>query len=44
MEVSKRDAVGERFICGPKKLSNGTAPALQPALIGANVRCTEGAR
>ena len=36
MELSKRDAVADRFIKGPKKLSNGTLPALQPALTGVN--------
>ena len=38
--VSKRDAVDERFIAGPKKLSNGTRPAFQPALIGTHRSCT----
>ena len=32
IELSKRDAVGERSIAGPKKLSNGTAPGL-PARV-----------
>jgi hypothetical protein len=34
IELSKRDAVVDSVISGPKKLSNGTAPAFQPALIG----------
>ena len=40
MELSKRDAVGDRSISGPKKLANGSAPARQPALTGVNRSCT----
>ncbi len=36
IELSNRDAVGERSISGPKKLSSGTRPAFQPALTGTN--------
>ncbi len=39
IELSKREAVGERSIVGPKKLSNGTRPAFQPALTGMNRSC-----
>ena len=42
MELSKRDAVGDRFIVGPKKLANGSAPARQPALTGVNRSCAAG--
>jgi len=44
MELSKRDAVADRFIAGPKKLSNGTLPARQPALTGVNLACAAGDR
>src|SRR2546430_3449388 len=42
MELSKRDAVSDRFISGPKKLLCGTLPALQPALTGVNRACAAG--
>ena len=44
MELSKRDAVADRFISGPKKLSSGTLPARQPALTGVNRACAAGDR
>ena len=44
IELSKRDAVADRFIAGPKKLSDGTLPALQPALTGVNLACAAGDR
>jgi len=44
MELSNRDAVADRFIAGPKKLSDGTLAALQPALTGANLACAAGDR
>src|SRR5262245_9029850 len=34
IELSKREAVGDRSIAGPKKDSSGTRPAFQPALVG----------
>ena len=39
IELSKRDAVGDSSMVGPKKLVNGSAPARQPALIGVNRSC-----
>ena len=44
IELSKREAVGERSMSGPKKLSRGTRPARQPALIGVNRCCASGER
>ena len=32
MELSNLDAVADRFMAGPKKLSDGTVPARQPAI------------
>src|SRR5262245_35666350 len=40
IELSNRDAVGDRSIDGPKKLSKGTRPAFHPALTGWNHDCT----
>src|SRR3954447_15760147 len=37
IELSKRDAVDDNSIRGPKKLSSGAAAAFQPALIGVNL-------
>ena len=39
IELSKRDAVGDSSMVGPKKLVKGSAPARQPALIGVNRSC-----
>jgi hypothetical protein len=39
MELSKRDAVGDNSMVGPKKLVNGSAPARQPAFTGVNRSC-----
>ena len=44
IELSNRDAVGDSSIAGPKKLSSGTRPAFQPALMGTNRSWTAGER
>lgn len=36
IELSNRIAVDERFMVGPKKLSEGTCPAFQPVVTGTN--------
>ncbi|MBM3481162.1 MAG: hypothetical protein FJX69_18440 [Alphaproteobacteria bacterium] len=40
IDWSKRDAVGESSMRGPKKLSKGAAPARQPAESGSRRSCT----
>ena len=44
IELSKREAVGDSSMSGPKKLLVGTRPAFQPALTGVKRSCISGER
>ena len=41
IELSNREAVGDRSIVGPKKLSMGVRPAFQPAFASAQIIARE---